>query len=139
MADAKPPTYVQVNKFAVKDIFDDKFKAKAITFMQKTCEAAIKGELTKDAPKDKGAKGWSLDGSLVSLGPDKTGKKLEGKVSMAISTWPGKSIKAMPSASGSTGIQGADKIDWSDVEAILEYTVDKATDTAIKYMKSNAP
>ena len=95
MAEAK--IYVQVNKFAVKDIFDAKHKAKAITVMQKAAESAIKGKLTTDAPKDKGAKGWSLDGSLVSLGPDMSGKKLEAKVSMSISTWPGKSIKAMPS------------------------------------------
>ena len=137
MADAK--TYVQVNKFAVKDIFDAKHKAKAITAMQSACEAAIKGKLTTDVPKDKGAKGWSLDGSLVSLGPDKAGKKLEGKVSMSISTWPGKSIKAMPSGTAAMEIPGAGKIDSGDVEAVAEAAVQSAMKSATKYMESNAP
>ena len=137
MADAK--TYVQVNKFAVKDIFDAKFKAKAVTAMQKACEDAIKGKLTTDTPKDKAAKGWSLDGSLVSLAPDKSGKKLEGKVSMSISTWPGKSIKAMPSGTAAMSIPGADKIDSGDVEAIAGAAVESAMKSATKYMESNAP
>ena len=132
-------TYVQVNKFAVKDIFDAKHKAKAITAMQKACEGAIKGKLTTDAPKDKGAKGWSLDGSLVSLAPDKAGKKLEGKVSMSISTWPGKSIKAMPSGTASMDIPGPDKVGSGDVEAIAEACVQSAMKSATKYMESNTP
>ncbi len=77
MADAK--IYVQVNKFAVKDIFDAKYKAKAITAMQKAAENAIKGKLTTDTPKDKGAKGWSLDGSLVSLAPGQGGQEARGQ------------------------------------------------------------
>jgi hypothetical protein len=137
MADAK--TYVQVNKFAVKDIFDAKYKAKAVTAMQKACEDAIKGKLTTDAPKDKGAKGWSLDGSLVSLAPDKAGKKLEGKVAMSISTWPGKSIKAMPSGTAAMAIQSADKVDSGDVEAIAAAAVESAMKSATKYMEGNAP
>ena len=132
-------TYVQVNKFAVKDIFDAKHKARAITAMQKACEGAIKGKLTTDAPKDKGAKGWSLDGSLVSLAPDKAGKKLEGKVSMSISTWPGKSIKAMPSGTASMDIPGPDKVGSGDVEAIAEACVQSAMKSATKYMESNTP
>ena len=137
MADAK--TYVQVNKFAVKDIFDPKYKAKAVTVMQKACEEAIKGKLTTDAPKEKGAKGWSLDGSLVSLAPDKAGKKLEAKVSMSISTWPGKSIKAMPSGTAAMAIPSADKIDSGDVEAVAEGAVQSAMKSATKYMESTAP
>ena len=136
---ADPKTYVQVNKFAVKDIFDAKYKAKAITAMTKACEDAIKGKLTTDAPKDKGAKGWSLDGSLVSLAPDKAGKKLEGKVSMSISTWPGKSIKAMPSGTAAMSIPSADKVDSGDVEAIAAAAVESAMKSATKYMEGNAP
>jgi hypothetical protein len=86
-----------------------------------------------------GAKGWSLDGSLVSLAPDKSGKKLEGKVSMSISTWPGKSIKAMPSGTAAMSIPGADKIDSGDVEAIAAGAVESAMKSATKYMESNAP
>ena len=137
MADAK--TYVQVNKFAVKDIFDAKHKTKAVTVMQKAAEGAIKGKLTTDPPKDKSAKGWSLDGSLVSLGPDKAGKKLEAKVSMSISTWPGKSIKAMPSGTAALAISGADKIDAGDVDAVAEGAVVSAMRSATKYMESTTP
>ena len=137
MADAK--IYVQVNKFAVKDIFDAKYKAKAITAMQKAAENAVKGKLTTEAPKDKGAKGWSLDGSLVSLAPDKAGKKLEAKVAMSISTWPGKSIKAMPSGTAAMAIQSADKVDAGDVEAVAEGAVESAMKSATKYMESTTP
>ena len=138
MADAK--TYVQVNKFAVKDIFDSKYKAKAITVMQNTAESAInKGRLTTDAPKDKGAKGWSLAGSLVSLAPDKAGRKLEAKVSLSISVWQGKSVKATPAGIAVRPISGADKIDSGDVEAVAEGAVESAMKSATKYMESTAP
>jgi hypothetical protein len=137
MADAK--TYVQVNKFAVKDIFDAKHKTKAVTVMQKAAESAIKGKLTTDQPKEKGAKGWSLDGSLVSLSPDKAGKKLEAKVSMSVSTWPGKSIKAMPSGTAAMAIDGADKIGSGDVEAVAEAAVQSAMRSATKYMETTSP
>src|SRR4030095_12275427 len=114
----------QVKKFAAKDMFNAKHKTKAITVMQKAAESAIKGKLTTDPPKDKGAKGWSLDGSLVSLAPDKAGKNLEAKVSMSIPPCPGKSIKAMPSGTAAMAINGADKIDSGDVEAVAEAAVE---------------
>jgi hypothetical protein len=134
-------TYVQINKFAVKDIFDAKFKAQAITEMQKAALKAVKAKsaLTPDAPKDKGAKGWSLDCSLVKLGPDKDGKKLSGEVSMAISTWPGKSIKAMPIGKASTTIASVDKIDAGDVGAIATAAVEGAMEQAVKYMLATKP
>ena len=86
---ADPKTYVQVNTFAIKEIFDSKHKSRVQALMTKTAEQAVKGssKLTLDAPKEKGAKGWSLDSSLVSLGPDKAGKKFGANVSMSISTW----------------------------------------------------
>ena len=62
MAEAK--IYVQVNKFAVKDIFDAKHKTKAVTVMQKAAESAIKGKLTTDQPKDKGAEQMVLSGCI---------------------------------------------------------------------------
>jgi len=132
-------TYVQINKFVVKDIFDAKYKTRVVAVMQKATEKAIKGKLTVDVPKEKGAKGYSLDGSLVSLAPDKAGKKFEAKVSMTISTWPGKSIKAMPSGSAATTIPSADKIDAGDVDAIVAAAVDSAMKSAVKYMESTPP
>jgi hypothetical protein len=134
-------TYVQINKFAVKDIFDPKHKGRMPGLMQKAAEKAVKGsgKLTLEAPKEKGAKGFSLDGSLVSLAPDAAGKKLEGKCSMSISTWPGKSIKAMPSGNAATAIAGADKIDPGDVDAIADAAVASAMKAAVSYMEKNAP
>jgi hypothetical protein len=101
MADAK--TYVQVNKFAGQGHLRRQAQGQGDRRHAEAAESAIKGKLTTDAPKDKGAKGWSLDGSLVSLAPDTAGKKLEAKVAMSISTWPGKSIKAMPSGTAAMG------------------------------------
>ena len=133
-------TSVKVNKFAIKSIFDDKHKAKALVVMQKAAERAVKGsgKLTLDTPKEKGAKTWTLDGSLVSLAPDKAGKKLEGKCSMSISSSQG-GMKAMPSGTAATAIASADKIDAGDVEAIAEACVDQAMKSAVAFMEKTAP
>ena len=138
---APTKTYVEVRKMAVKDVFDDKYKSSIPAILKKVAEKAIKGDgkLTLDAPKDKGAKGWTLDGTLVSLGPDKAGKKLAGEVSLVISTWPGKSIKAMPGGKAAIGIDGPDKIAAGDVQALVEALMSSAMDTATGYMEKNAP
>ncbi len=134
-------TYVEINKSVVKGIFESKFKANATKAMDKAAEAAVKkaGKLTLDKPKDKGSKGWSLDCSLESMAPDKAGKLLEGKVSMIISTWPGKSIKAMPSAKAPIAIKGADKVTAADVEDLASALVESAMKAAVKYMEGTKP
>ena len=132
-------TSVSVNKIAVKDIFDDKHKAKALAIMQKAAERAVKGsgKLTLDKP-ERGAKSWTVDGSLVSLAPSKDGKKLEGKVAMSISSSQG-GIKAMPSGSAATAIAGADKVDAGDVEAIAEAAIESAMKSAVAFMEKTQP
>ena len=132
---ADPKIYVQVNTFAIKDIFDSKHKSRVQALMTKTAEQAVKGssKLTLDAPKEKGAKGWSLDSSLVSLGPDKAGKKFGANVS----TWPGKSMKSFPTGYGGFAIESADdKISPGDVDQVAVTAVKEATKTAVKYMES---
>jgi hypothetical protein len=137
----QPKIYVDVQKFAIKDVFDSKYKSSLPVVMQKAAEKAVKGssQLTLDEPKNKGTKGWSLDGSLSSLGPDKAGKKLQGEVSLAISTWPGKSIKAMPNGSAAMAIDDAAKIDSGDVQAIAEAAVAAAMKEAVNYMEKHTP
>ena len=132
-------TYVDIAKMSVKDAFDAKYKSSLPKVMQKAAEKAVKAssQLTLDPPKEKGATGFSLDGSLVSIGPDKAGKKLEGKFSMAISTWPGKSIKALPSSNAALAIADASKVDAADVEALAESLVESAMKEAVKYMEKN--
>ena len=139
MATAK--TYVDIEKMVVKDVFDSKYKSSLPQIMQKAAERAVKssGKLTLDQPKDKGAKGYSLDGSLVSLAPDKSGKQLQGECSLAISTWPGRSIKAMPSGKASLPIDDPGKIAAGDVQALAEAVVEAAMKAATKYMEQNPP
>lgn len=139
MAAAK--TYVDIEKMVVKDVFDPRYKSSLPAIMQKAAEKAIKssGKLTLDKPKDKGAKGYSLDASLVSLGPDKSGKQLQGECSMAISTWPGRSIKAMPSGKAGVAIADPNKIDAGDVQAVAEAVVAAAMSAATTYMEKNPP
>ena len=134
-------TYVEIAKSAVKDIFESKFKANATKAMEKAAEAAVKkaAKLTLDKPKDKGTKGWSLDCSLESMAPDKAGKLLEGKVSMVVSTWPGRSVKAMPSAKASITIRGADKVAAGDVEDLAGALVESAMKAAVKFMEGTKP
>jgi hypothetical protein len=133
-------TYVNVVKPAVKDVFDAKYKNSLPPIMLKAMEKAVKssGKLTLDQPKDTSAKGWSVDGSLVSLGPDKAGKKLQAECSLVVSTWPGKSIKAMPSGKGAIAISGG-SADAGDVQALAEAVVSGAMDKAVDYMEKNAP
>jgi hypothetical protein len=134
-------TYVEITKSAVKDIFESRFKANAIKAMDKAAEAAVKraGKLTLDKPRDKGTKGWSVDGSLESMAPDKAGKMLAGKVSMFVSTWPSKSVKAMPSASASITIRGADQVTAADVEDLASALAESAMRTAVKFMEGTRP
>jgi hypothetical protein len=136
---AASKTYVEIAKMSVKDAFDAKYTSTLPKVMEKAAEKAIKAssQLTLDPPKEKGATGFSLDGSLVSIGPDKTGKKLEGKFSAAISTWPGKSIKAMPSSNAGMPVSDPKKIDAGDVEAVAESLVESAMKEAVKYMEKN--
>jgi hypothetical protein len=139
MADAK--TYVEISKFSVKEIFDDKHKSRVINLMTTAAEAVVKkaGKLSLDKPKDKGAKGWNVVGSLVSLGPSKDGKKFGAKVSLVVATWPGKSIKAMPSAEAAFASERSDKISASDVDEVAKRSAADAMQSAVKFMESNKP
>ena len=139
MADAK--RYVEVNAFSVKEIWDPKFKAKAIDALSAAAEAAVKksGKLTLDKPKDKSAKGWSVSGTLVSMGPDKSGKKFSGKVSIVIATWPGKSMKAMPSGEGGFAIDDPAKLGVADVVDVAKAIVTDAMKAGVKFMEDKAP
>jgi hypothetical protein len=138
---ATPKTYVSIKKLVINDVFDAKYKTSLLPVIQKAAEAAVKSaaKLTTDEPKEKGAKGYTLDGSLVSLGPDKAGKKLKAECKMVISTWPGKAIQAMPSGSVSMAIDDADKIDPGDVTALAQAAVEGAMKEATRYMEKNAP
>jgi hypothetical protein len=138
---ATSKTYVDVEKMVVKDVFDAKYKNSLPPIMQKTAEKAVKSssKLTLDQPKEKGAKGYTLDASIVSLAPDKSGKQLQGECSMVISTWPGKSIKAMPSGKAGLDINDPAKIAAADVQALIEALVEAAMNAATKYMEKNSP
>jgi hypothetical protein len=139
MADAK--IYVEISKFSVKEIFDDKHKGRVINLMTTAAEAAVKksGKLSLDKPKDKGAKGWNVIGSLVSLGPSRDCKKFGAKVSLAVATWPGKSIKAMPSSEIAFNSEPGDKISASDVDEVAMRAVAEAMQSAVKFMESKKP
>ena len=134
-------TYVEIAKSAVKDIFDSKFKANAVKAMGSAAEASVdkNGKLTRTKPKEKGAKGWSVDCSLESMAPDKAGKLLEGKVSMFVSTWPNKVVKAMPSAKAVIPIRSADKVSAGEIEDLAGMLAGSAMKAAVKFMESTTP
>jgi hypothetical protein len=135
---AETKTYVDIPKFAVLKI-DDKHKSRVVDLMTKTATAAVKksGKLTVDKSRD--GKGWSLDGSLVSIGPDKAGKKFAAEVSMTVAALPGRSIKSMSKGLASFGIDNADHVRASDFEAAAEAAVDSAMKSALKFMEANRP
>ena len=121
--------------------FNANFKVGALRAIDKAIEKAVRAnaKLTLNAPKEKGAKGWTLDASLVSLAPDKTNKKLEAKVSMVISTWPGKSVKAMPSGSAAVALTDASKANAGDADAVAGAAAEGGMQTGAKYMADTAP
>lgn len=135
---APPKTFVEVEKFAIKDVFDSKYKSSLPAIMQAAAEKAVKssGKLAVGAPP-KGSKGYTLDGSLVSLGPDKAGKTLQGECTMSISV--AKSIKAVPNGKAAIAIDDAGKIDPGDVQAVAVGAVESAMASATKYMEKNPP
>jgi hypothetical protein len=135
-------THVEVEKFTADGDVDSKFKSKAIASMTKAAEAAIEasGSLTLDAPKQKGAKGWSLIGNLVSLGPDKAGKTFQAVISFGVSTWPVRSMKSFPTTKGGFPIASADeKISLGDVDQVVTRTVKDAMKTIVGYMENATP
>jgi hypothetical protein len=121
-------TQVELRKFAVKDIYDTKYKDRAVKAMTTAAQSAI-GKFAK------GSKGYSLDGSLVKLAPDTTGKTLMAECTITIST-----ARGMQSfAKGKYGftIPGVDKIKDKDIDDICKGAVAKAMDSAIPYIEKN--
>jgi hypothetical protein len=139
---ADPQTYVEISKFTITKTFDSKYNAKSIDSMTKIAEQAVKASksLTLDKPKEKGAKGWALVCALESLGPDKAGKKFEAKVSGAIATWPGKSMKSFPTGSAGFAIASADeKVSASDVDQLVTGAAKELMKSAVPFMEKTKP
>jgi hypothetical protein len=135
-------TYVEISKFSVGSGVDAKYKGKAVDTMAKAAEAAVKGssKLTLDAPKEKGAKGWCVLGTLDSVGPDKTGKKFEAKVSMTIATWPAKSLKSFPSGSAGFAIDSpGEKVSPGDADQLIAGAVKSAMKSGVPWMEKTKP
>jgi hypothetical protein len=132
-------TNVVVKKMSVKDIFDTKYKSKLPDVMQDAAEAAVKasGKLQLGPPKEKGAKCYIVDGTLVSLAPDSSAKHLEGACSMSISA--ANVMKALPSGKAGVEIKDADSVTQDDVNAVAAAAVTGAMKEAVKYMEKNAP
>ena len=135
-------TYVEIAKLTVDGGVDAKYKSKSIDTMARAAEAAVKasGKLTLDTPKEKGAKGWLVLGTLDSVGPDKTGKKFEAKVSMTIATWPAKSMKSFAKGSGGFAIGSPDeKVSPGDVDQLVSTAVKEAMKSGVPYMEKTKP
>lgn len=133
--------YVEVSKFTVGKIFDDKQKSRVVDLATKIATAAVKGssKLTLDTPKDKDAKGWSLIGAITSLGPDKSGKKFAAAVSVTVTTWPGKAIKSMVTGEGSFAIEPDEKVSAGDADQVVTKATQEAMKSAVSFMTSKKP
>jgi hypothetical protein len=133
MPDAK--LQVSIPDFAVKDMFEGKFKAAAIEAMGKAATAAVKGKF--EIGTDKKAKGWCLNGSLVSMKEDKGAMKAE--VSVAIGAMPGNSIKSIAKGSAAFPDTKASDMKAKDVGELAAAAVEQAMKSGLKYMLSNKP
>ena len=128
--DDKGPILVDVKAFAVKAIYEPKYKDRAIKRLTEATAAALTGRLTK------GSKGYTLDGSLLKFGPDKAGKMLAAECQIAISTDKG-GIKSMANGKAAFSIPGADKIKDGDIDDLCKEVVKSAMKSATQYMTDN--
>src|SRR5689334_18520690 len=100
---ATPKKYVFVANFAVKDVFDNKYKTTLPKIMKAAAEKAVNAssKLTTKPPADKKEEGFYLDGSLASLTKSENGSiDLEAKIMLTLATWPKKAMFAFPSSEG---------------------------------------
>ncbi|MDQ2929110.1 MAG: hypothetical protein M3R22_13295 [Pseudomonadota bacterium] len=130
-------TNVLINKFAVKSIFDSKYKSDAADAMKAAAADALSSKLKLVSKIDKGTKGYTIDGSLVSLAPDKAGKMLEAVCSLAISNDHG--IQATAKGSAAAPITSVAKLDKDDVKAAVVAAVGSGMKSAVKYMEGTPP
>lgn len=121
---------VDVKSFAVKTIYEPKLKDRVIKRLTEATVASLSGPLVK------GSKGYTLDGSLLSMGPDKAGKMLNAECQIAISTGNG-GIKSMARGKAGFSIPGADKIKDNDIDDLCKEVVKQAMKSAAKYMADN--
>ena len=126
---------VMVLDFAVKDIFDTKFKATAAAAMADAAKEAVKGKF--DVGTDKKAKGWALNGSLVSMKEDKGAMKAE--VSIAIGAMPGNSIKSIAKGNAAFPDTKASDLKAKDVVDLAKAAVESAMKSGLKFMLANKP
>jgi hypothetical protein len=131
------PTYVEIDRVTVKEVFDNKYKASLAKTAEKAMQAAIKGKLTDKKPKDKNARGYSLSMNVFMPLDEKKGK-LSGKCDVLINFWPKHALHAKASGSASTKVDPG-KIDKGDVEAVMDAVMDGAVATAVKHMVSTTP
>jgi hypothetical protein len=132
--------YVEVVKFAAKDLYDDKLKNRFVDLATSTAQKAVASAgYTTDKPTGKDAKGWSVNGSLTLVGPDKSGKKFVAKASAAIATWPGKSIKSMPSGEAGFDIEPGEKVSPGDADQLVKAATTEAMKSALAWMKGKRP
>ncbi len=131
------PDKVQVilPDFAVKDIFDTKHKAVAVAAMGKATEAALKGKF--EIGTDKKAKGWTLNGSLVSMKEDKGAMKAE--VSIAIGAMPGNSVKSIAKGNAAFPDTKASDMKPKDVGELAAAAVESAMKSALPYLLKTKP
>lgn len=120
-------TYVHVDKFGVKSAFDKKYAASLPKIMRATAEKALNRskKLTTKKPGDKKAEGFYLKGTLVKLERSGEGRKTQvnASVSLALATWPRKSMFAFPSASAKLTVGDSKSLD-ADIEHLVTQVCD---------------
>lgn len=142
MADKK--TYVCVAAIAVKDLFDDKYKATLPKLMKATIEAAVNKspKLTTKPPADKTEEGFYIAGTLGPLTNPTVGSRVDisAKVSLVLASWPKKSMFAFPNAEASFQGIDAKKIDKEVEELVIKTILEPMMkDDVIKLLEKRAP
>ena len=117
--------------------FDSKYKSSLPKVLNAAFAKAIdrSSRLTTKAPSDKKEEGFYLDGS-VSL--KKTAKGIAAELSMAMASWPGKSIFGTASSKASVEVDDPSKISDDDVDAAIQALLDDVQPKVIKELEKRA-
>ena len=124
--------YVCVAPIGV-EAFDSKYKSTLPRLMKDKFERAINNssKLTTKPPADKTAEGFYLDGNL-SL--KKTDKGIDGKMDMALASWPKKAIFGTATNKAFTDVPNPARID-GDVTALVDAIMDDVKAKVIKTLE----
>ncbi len=120
-------------------VFDTKFAAGVLKTARRVAEKAVKAEFDLQVPKDKKARYWSVDLSLVVRLDDKT-QELEAGCGVIVHIKQGgkKFMHASKPPNSAKGKVNTAKLVQADIDGMVEDAVTAAMDKPVALMKAGS-